>query len=297
MRIIWKKQEKRAVMAEALRILTKVSPELNQGELLRQAQLALPSERRTALRSSAFLSNFFKEMRQLERSGHLAAAAVPPRPMPEKAAGTAIESPANAAGLSISNLSRETSGQPPEIVVVERQVIVKEYPDYGRIPTVTLGRILLERLAHLEEAEAKMFHFTHALDKQRAAEAAYDRRLDPRPVAEQPKPESLRICIIGLLPDQQREVETKTANVSRPVKLRFYKSDTPRQELPNIVDYIIVSRFVNHAWWDKAKATLPTDCIFFIDGGIQSIVQKIYDLASRQPLPASIPPQLSVFKP
>ncbi len=180
----------------------------------------------------------------------------------------------------------------PKIVVVEKEIVIKELPDYGKIPTVTLARLLLERLGCLEEREAHFLKFEQALADTRKQEAAYDRRLDPRPPKQQPAERALRISIIGPLDSQAREIEERTRSISRPVQLRFFDKDH-EGDLPTIVDYCIVQiKFCNHSWWNKVKATLPADRIIGIDGGIQQIVQKIYDLASRQPVAPlqSLPP-------
>jgi len=52
-----------------------------------------------------------------------------------------------------------------------------------------------------------------------------------------------------------------------------------------LVDFIILSRFISHKWSDKAKATLPADCVFFVET-VQGIIQKVFDLAARQIHPA-----------
>lgn len=249
-------------MAEIKRLEEQVDSFVSQPELIRQAQAVLPEVRRAQKRSSGFASTFFKELRHLESSGHLKAA----EPSREVPPSTAAEKDA------------------PEIIVVERKVVVKELPDYGKISTVTLARILLERLGNLEEAEANLLKFTTSLEQKRLQESQYDRRLDTRPPQQQVQEEALRICIVGLLPAQQHEVEERTKNVSKPIRLRFYDSETRTQDFPSHVDYIIAGRFVRHGWWEKAKQTLPNDCIFFLEGGITAIVQKIFDLTSRQTL-------------
>lgn len=264
---IWTAAENKLVMAEVLRLQRVETDFIKQANLIKKAEIVLPVERRNGNRSDGYACVFFKKMNNMVASGHLE----PGKEAPSIPASIHPPATADEAG--------------PEIIVVEKKVVVKELPDYGRIPTVTLARILLERLAHLEEAEANMFHFTQSLERKREQEKQYDRRLDPRPAPQQPKDEPTRICIIGLLPDQQHEVEAKTANVSKPIKLRFYDGNTGPQDLPNIVDYVIASRFVRHGWWEKAKAAVPADCVFFLSGGVQEIIQKVYDLASRQTSP------------
>ena len=275
---IMKKHERKQVMAEALRLLTHVDSNLSHGECFRRAQLVLPADRRNPSPSANHLWSFFKNMRHLEASGHLKPAEHPPK-SPAEPVPPQSEAPVDLA-------DRMTPVSPPEIIYLEKTVVVKELPDYGRIPTSTLSRILLERLHHLEDVEAHMFNFTKALEEKRKTELAYDRRLETRPVEAAPKPEAIRICIVGLTPVQQHEVEARIANVPKPVKLKFYESNHHGQQFPIIVDHIITTRFTDHSWDTKAKQTVPSDRVHHVDGGISAIVQKIYDIASRQNHPA-----------
>lgn len=273
-RLVWNKIETRLVMAEVLRLQPLEVDFTSQAGMIIKAEKVLPPGRRlNAPRSGGFASVFFKRMKHLQESGHLKPATVAPGEFPVGVTAAA----------RISTPNADEAG--PEIIVIEKKVIVREMPDYGTIPTVTLARILLERLSNLENVEANMFNLTKSLEQKRDQERQYDRRLDLRPDASQPKADAIRICIIGLLPEQQHEVEAKTASVSKPIKLRFYDGHTGPQDLPNIVDYVIASRFVRHGWWEKAKSALPADCVFFLSGGIQEIIQKVYDLASRQTSP------------
>jgi hypothetical protein len=127
----------------------------------------------------------------------------------------------------------------------------------------------------------------NVLAARRKAEATYDRRIDPRPPKEQPTPPKLRISIIGPLGGQAREIEARTATITRPLDLRFFEKDHVGENVPTLVDYCIVTKHCNHVWWEKAKAALPADRVKFVDGGIEKVVQTIYDLASRQPVPGN----------
>ena len=172
--------------------------------------------------------------------------------------------------------------EPPEIVKVEVPVYITKEPDYGVIPTVQLARLLLQRLADMEESEKKVMALQDFFQKKHDAEINYNRHLDTRPAAEQPALPPLRIVLIGPLDSQMREIETRCASISRPLKLRCYDKEHEGQDLDGIMDYVIITRHVHHAWEEKARKELPRDRVLFIDGGINSVVQKIYDLASKQ---------------
>lgn len=269
-RLVWHRNERRAVMAEVLR-LEQSGLHLNQPEMVRRAQQVLPITRRRAIIPSPIASDLFQKMRALVASGHLEAAKAP-APPPEPPAPAPAPPPAP-----------ETTPEPcPDILVIEKPVYIKQDADWGKIPTPTLVRILCERLANLEEIQANLFNLTESFKRKRAQEEAYDRRLDTRPPDAIPATDALRIVIIGPLPGQQHEIESRTANISRPLKLLFFDSGQgPQQLLPHF-DHAIVMRFAHHTWWNRVRAAVPADCVSFIDGGITAVVQKIYDLASRQ---------------
>ena len=270
-RLIWTNDEQRTVMAEVLRIKREASDFISQPRLLSMAQTVLVVERRAMNRASSFTSNFFKKMKQIEDSGHADVIKHVPHVV-------------NAAPITAPTAPAEPDAPMP-IIVVERKVIVKELPDYGKISTVTLARIMLERLSRLEETEAALLNMRAAFDSKREVEKQYDRRLDPRPEPQQPKDEPLRICIVGVQPKQRIEIEEKIVTVSKPLKVKFYDTDHEGEQFPTLVDFIILSRFISHKWSDKAKATLPADCVFFVET-VQGIIQKVFDLAARQIHPA-----------
>lgn len=281
--IKWSKPERRAVMAEMLRL--EKTGDFGDGfksqpARMRKAQLCLPPERRHAISSSGAACTFFKELRHLEKSGHVHPAEMPPAEQPAPPVAHVA-----APHESVAEILKADESVP--FMVVERVIIQKELPDYGQIPTVTLARVLLERLANLEEVQANLFHLQQSFERKKANEQTYDRRMETRPPASQPKPEAMRVCVIGLLPDQQRVVLDKVAGISRPLKITFLEANNQGRELPHILDYIICARFIHHAWYEKAKAAMPKDTVFFIDGGVGEVIQKIYDLSARQTPAAS----------
>ncbi len=267
--IKWTQAESDAICAEADQLLRKERRPFQY--IWPEAQKVLPSDRQRPQIYCKHAAILKKRYNELRAAGPIPTPDLPPipnGPLPE-----------------------------PQIIVVEKEVIVKELPDYGKIPTVTLARILLERLGSLEEREAHFLNFEKAWAATRQQDAAYDRRIDPRPDKEKPAERALRISIVGPLDSQAREIEERTKEIPR-LQLRFFDKDH-EGNLPNIVDYCIVQiKFCNHSWWEKAKAALPSDRVIAVDGGIQQIVQKIYDLSSRRPLTiatASEPPTNGAF--
>lgn len=261
-RIFWSKNEELAVLAH---YHLHIQAGKTNTDAYIEAQNVLPEDRRRG-RVPSVIFNFNKVYKHRVSSGHIP---------------------------SIESIQISTSSivQPPPaaeaivpFAVIEKKIIIREEPDYGRIPTTTLARILFERLAASEDALAMLAGVQDALGKKRTVELEYDRRLDTRPPEKQPEPEDnrIRVCVVGLLPIQQQEVETAAAKLSKPIKLRFYDSHSGAQDFPAIVDYIIITRHTTHAWWEKAKATLPSDCVFFTEGGASGVIRKLYDVVSRQ---------------
>jgi hypothetical protein len=289
-RICLTPEEERLLLAK-FHQLRKTLPD-NLQNTFTKSQIVLPFERRRNPITPTQCSKLHAKYKSIIDSGHVrvleeitfpsltqtatpaSAAPAPPNPV-ENGVHAASSSPPPAT---------ESENNLPEILVIEKKVIVKEQPDYGRIPTSTLARILIERLVHLEETEAALLNMTKAFEAKRQLEIAYDRSLDPRPLAAQPKQEPLRITIIGLLPNQVNEIQARTAQVARPVKFQFLETNK-NQPISDYADFVICSKFVNHKWTEKARSILPHDCVFFMDGGVESIIQKVYDLASRQSAP------------
>lgn len=264
--------EKKTVMAEILRLEQNGIHGTN-GEMIRKGVTALPPERRNHVpTSNSGIASFMKRMRHLVSSGHLQAA--------EKAPQATFEPPEH-------KEPEQHEVREPEIVYVDRVIIQKEEADFGRIPTTTLVRILCERLQALEEVQANLLMVTDSFRRKREQEREYDRRLDTRPTQEHVKDEPVRITIIGPLPAQQHEIEEKTTGITKPFKLHFL--DTTHgatRSIPSLSQHVIVWKFASHAWWEKAKAEHPASNVHFVDGGLTSIVQKVYDIISRQPAAA-----------
>lgn len=251
-------------------------------DIMRLAQLVLPIERRVAIIKPNRIHLWNKAYKHAVDSGHIPTRPppLPPRDPPApQTAPPAIESAPTAAPAEFSPPT--ASRLEPDFILVERKIFIKEQPDYGRIPTITLIRLLSERLLYQEELANKLLGLKETVLRQREQERHYDRRIDPRAPEEKPKEEPLRIIIIGPMPAQQHEITERTAGIDRPLRLSFYGSDHGPKEMPSIIDHAIVMKFANHSWTAKVRAALPADCVTFLDGGVGAVIQKIFDLASQ----------------
>jgi len=285
MKINWTPIEDAAVMAQ-YHILRTKQPILTQAECYIRAQIVLPEERRRKNAWSAMVWEFNKRYQNKNASGH-------PHEFP---AGY---------GPTVGGCRHETAPQvAPQVAPIEskqpaeaapRVVVVEKLPDFGRISDATLFQITFERLGKLltrfENLEAlgdKLAEVAKVLNAPNGEPKVpeYDHRLDTRPLAARPpipvEERAIRICIVGLLPAQQHEVENKTQSVSKPIKLRFLDADALGEQLPTVIDHIICSRFVSHSMNDKCKSAVPKGCFHYIDGGLGAIVQKIYDISAKQ---------------
>ena len=96
-----------------------------------------------------------------------------------------------------------------------------------------------------------------------------------------PKPPDLRarINIVGPDADQTRLISEK---VGQRAVVRILDRGRSSRRLP-ACDYMILTRMVGHEWWNRAVAAVGQDRVFRLDtGGIEKVVAKVYDLASRQ---------------
>lgn len=93
------------------------------------------------------------------------------------------------------------------------------------------------------------------------------------------KVSSKRILVIGLLPNQESAVKEATKSLN--VTLRFVEA-TRRPEINGIVDYIVVARHTSHSWFETAQKAVGASRVAFSNGGVSTVIAKIYDINSRQ---------------
>lgn len=275
----WTREERNAVVAEMHHMQNKCELPLRREEAVRKAQLILPMDRRYAFLHSAFMCDLYKRLNAAIASGNIPARFTRVPEIDDRLVEAAKAEPVRD---QVPNVEEPVNNF-PTIITVEKPVYIKETVDYGIIPTGTLVRILCERVMELEDMVAGFQQLTEKIRDNHRVERTYDRRLDVRPNPPQPVQEAFRVVIIGFNTQQFAEVEAKTANISCPLKLTLIQTDGIKMgELPRFVDHAIVTKFSRHQHWDKVRDTLPKDCVSFVDGGVSEVVQKIFDLTSRQ---------------
>ncbi len=232
------------------------------------AQLILPPNRRRTFANSSTISFATNDYREWITKRH---AAVQTKVHAAADAALTVQKP---------SMPEPVVEQEPQIIVIEKPIRME--PDYRCIPTSTLVTILLERLGRLEAMQEAVIRLEQAATTKQAMDTQYERRADPRPHPKPPEPErAIRIVIVGPLDSQEQDIRNKVAGAHKKVDLRFYDKDKLNRDLPMTFDYCIVSKHVNHSWWEKCKAALPADRVFFVQGN-GAIIQKIFDLTSRQ---------------
>jgi hypothetical protein len=96
------------------------------------------------------------------------------------------------------------------------------------------------------------------------------------PVARPPKP---RIGIVGLFRDQFMHVQEKAGERA---ELVFLDKDLATANIPPTVTAVIVQKHSRHMWFDEAQKKCGNEHVHFVEGGQTAVVQKVYDLTSRQ---------------
>jgi len=257
------KDEEDALLKEAYRLQT-TGGHIPSKYLWPKAQLVLPKERQRPKFSAGLQARLNKTYEKFREKMNHSVAAVAAPPAPPGIFEPIVE-----------------DARPPQIVIVEKEKRIE--PDYGKIPTVTLARELLSRLALLEEIEQKFDALSDILKARQQVEATYKPNLDVRREIKPVEPKRpVRVAIWGPLPEQAAEIERLSANLPRPVELRFLRNDTNQQEVPPSVDYVICTRFGRHSQWTKAQEAVGHGRAFFVDTPVKDVMQKLYDIASRQ---------------
>ena len=92
-----------------------------------------------------------------------------------------------------------------------------------------------------------------------------------------------RITIVGLLADQEQAVKSKVLGhpkFGEIVALTFLNKDY-RPQVPLSTDFGIVQKHTSHKWWDKFKSVMPAERVFFVDGGVTGVVEKVMEIGNR----------------
>jgi hypothetical protein len=100
----------------------------------------------------------------------------------------------------------------------------------------------------------------------------------PKPVERERKK---RIVIVGPLKDQFNEVEKLSRDAGMDLDLRWLDKESAKPDY-GYADYVVYTRHVSHDVCDGANKQIGKQRVFFVDGGIGQIVQKLRDINARQ---------------
>lgn len=91
-----------------------------------------------------------------------------------------------------------------------------------------------------------------------------------------------RVAIIGPLDGQMEHIERQIEDQQIAVEVRFVDKEASSPALPPSCDFVIVTRHSRHKWFETARNKCDNRKVFFVDGGITQVMQKLRDIASRQ---------------
>ena len=181
---------------------------------------------------------------------------------------------------AISDLTVSKTSSP---IVIEKEVQVPAAPvDVDKLlnemPIPKLGELLIARiLAKLEPPTAVNVVTTAAAVKPPPVSKPAPPALPVVP--ETDKIVKTKIGVCGLLnPEQENHVKKKTESMAHRVELVFLPDRI--NQLP-LIDGLVYTKHNGHPLWHSLRKKLGKNRSEFADGGISTVVRKIYDLASR----------------
>lgn len=98
----------------------------------------------------------------------------------------------------------------------------------------------------------------------------------PRAPVRKPK----RVAIVGPLDSQFAEIEQFVKEENLFVETRFLDKDHKGMEIPPSCDFAIITRHTRHSWFDTARTQIGNGNVYFVDGPITAVKQKLRDIAS-----------------
>lgn len=174
----------------------------------------------------------------------------------------------------------------PQLVAVEvpRPVQFQDVVAQLDLPTILAAlaaRMEADRKLAQDRSEAQ---FNALLEKFGAAKPALPERPGRPPVSfDRHGPRLPRVAIIGPLASQFSAILEQVAKFNIRVEVRIVDKDSKEAKsgssIPVSCDYAIVTRHVSHTVHDAAKHQLPGR-MFYVDQGINAVVQKLRDTAS-----------------
>lgn len=250
-KIFWSYGEQQRIAREAAKLMD-ADPRLKLLAAVRQAQAAwLPPERQRVFHTASLIGDAV--LAQIdEQRGRPQASAAP-------------------------SVADEPLVVPGHVLRVEVPIVPDMVTVLTTIPTGLLIGTLWTRLATwIAESQAAWLQSAH-------------KALPVRTVPDAPRypnislPErrtKLRIAIVGLWKEKIQEVQRA---VSEKVEVIYLEREQATPSIPTAIDdLIVVTTAVKHRWFEAAKAAMPREHLHLVEGGASAIIQKCFDLASRQ---------------
>lgn len=173
---------------------------------------------------------------------------------------------------------------PPPVEVV--QTLTVEVP--VKVPVKVAPEVMARELGTPQLLVELCTRLFTRLDRLEAALAARPERNGHHPVAAPVpmakampaavEPRRRRIAIVGLFKDQFEHVRAKT--VGADVDLVWVDKEAASPTYPSC-DAVVVERHCKHRWFDAAQSKVGHSKVLFAEG-ISSVVQRVYDICSRQ---------------
>jgi hypothetical protein len=176
---------------------------------------------------------------------------------------------------------KQQGDDPPTIVTVEVQTPFDYAEALAHYDVPTLAALLVGRLGKRMDAIQDLLSGVTEGGGSRPCVAPLQPSKTPAVFAK-PEKRLPRVAIIGPLPGQMRDIQQQVEDAGLAVALRFVNKEASNTNLPTSCDYVIVTRHSRHKWWDAARQQLENGRVFFVDGGINQVVQKLRDICSRQ---------------
>lgn len=250
-KVMWSDIEREAVIKRTAELRDE-EPELTLTQLAELAQDVLPEYRRRKILNYKFIHPNFKQKLMLQQ-----------------------------AVMRKQRVEEAVKSVPPEVITIPVNV---EAPPLDKAAVVhqcdtptliaELFSRLFTRLDRLEQAlsqgESKNGHPPAPALRIPTAPAPARRIIPSKPT----------VAVVGLFRDQFEHVVEKLSG--QDVELVFVDKDDSAPKFKQNMDAIIVQHHTRHKWFDSAQKTVGNDRVFFADGGITSVVQKVMDFLSRR---------------
>lgn len=180
-----------------------------------------------------------------------------------------------------STLAKEADEHPPVVLTVEVPKPFDYTEALNNFDCATLVALLMGKLGkEVGAIQNQLAGITEGLGSRPSV--APQPALKLPAVFAKPEKHKPRIAIIGPLPGQMNDIQKQVDQVALPVELRFVDKEASSPSLPTSCDFAIVTRHNRHKWFDAARQQLENGRVYFVDGGITQLVQKVRDICSRQ---------------